>query len=43
MVKVESRASRGKRWRKVAVALWFTEVICLLKRRHCHFICLDNR
>jgi len=32
MVNVESRASRGKSWRKVPVALWVTEVICLVKR-----------
>ena len=27
MVNVEFRASRGKRWRKVPVAFWVTEVI----------------
>ena len=32
MVSVESRASRGKSWRKVPVALWVMEDICLVKR-----------
>ena len=32
MVNVESRASRGKSCRRVPVALWVTEVICLVKR-----------
>jgi len=33
MDNVESRATRGKRWRKIAVALCVTEVRCLVNEK----------